>query len=33
MMKLQTLAALGASIVLTGVAFVFAVGAFDTNQE
>ena len=32
MMKLQTLAALGAGIALTGVAFVLAIGAFDTNH-
>src|SRR5713226_4259747 len=32
MMKLQTLAALAAGIALTGVAFVLAIGAFDTNH-
>src|SRR5260370_28538343 len=32
MLKLQTLAALGAGIALTGVAFVLAIGAFDTNH-
>src|ERR1700716_1679863 len=32
MMKLQTLVALAAGIALTGVAFVLAIGAFDTNH-
>jgi hypothetical protein len=32
MMKLQTLAALAAGIALTGVAFVLAICAFDTNH-
>jgi hypothetical protein len=32
MIKLQTLAALAAGIALTGVAFVLAIGAFDTNH-
>ena len=32
MMKLQTLATLAAGIALTGVAFVLAIGAFDTNH-
>src|SRR6202051_167500 len=32
MMKLQTLAALAAGIALTGIAFVLAIGAFDTNH-
>ena len=32
MMKLQTVAALAAGIALTGVAFVLAIGAFDTNH-
>ena len=32
MMKLQTLAALAAGIALTGVAFVLAIGAFDSNH-
>src|ERR1700716_2807168 len=32
MMKLQTLAALAAGVALTGVAFVLATGAFDTNH-
>src|ERR1700724_852989 len=32
MMKLQTLAALAAGIALTGVAFMLAIGAFDTNH-
>lgn len=32
MMKLQTLAALAAGIALTGVAFVLAIGAFNTNR-
>jgi cytochrome c peroxidase len=32
MMKLQILAALAAGIALTGVAFVLAIGAFDTNH-
>src|SRR6266404_9422561 len=32
MMKLQTLAALAAGIALTGVAFVLAIGAFDTSH-
>ena len=32
MMKLQTLVALAAGIALTGVAFMLAIGAFDTNH-
>jgi hypothetical protein len=32
MMKLQTIAALAAGIALTSVAFVLAIGAFDTNH-
>ena len=32
MMKLQTLAAMAVGIALTGVAFVLAIGAFDTNH-
>src|SRR5260370_37212687 len=32
MMKLQTLAAMAAGIVLMGIAFVLAIGAFDTNR-
>src|SRR5258707_8042997 len=32
MMKLQTLAALAAGIALTGIAFVLAIGAFDTSH-
>src|SRR5260370_3693771 len=32
MMKLETLAALAGGIALTGVAFVLAIGAFDSNH-